>query len=676
MADRTFKLTFLGDARKALKALNKTGAGLKKLGGAFKKLAKFAAIGGLAIAAGVAIIGPKVFAVGAELELMRKKTKTVFGELTPLVKNWAKANAAAMGLTATQAAGAAAGLADLLIPMKFTRAEGAQMAVELVGLSGALSEWSGGQRTAAEVTEILGKAVLGERDGLKALGKTGAGLRKLGSAFKKLAKFAAIGGLAIAAGIAIIGPKVFAVGAELELMRKKTKIVFGEMTPLVKKWAKANAAAMGLTATQAASAAASVADLLIPMKFTRAEGAQMATELVGLSGALSEWSGGQRTAEEVARILSKAMLGERESLKELGISITEADVKQRLLEKGQESLTGVMLQQAKAVATQELIFEKSTDAQAAFAEGSKGMFRAQQRLKAAMGEVKESIVTALMPSMVKFAEFLTAKGIPAMQRFAEWIGPKISAAIAFMQPKIAAFARFMDQFVLPVLVAIATFIGQEVIPRLADFGRHVAETLQPKLAALGRFISEEVVPVLRKMRDWFNEQVLPVLRVIARFINEKLIPAFKALVTFLAEKIGPVLKEIARFIVTNFGPALQSIATFIRDDVIPQVERVIGFFKRLASAIRSIPKPSFSLPSLPGIPGFAQGGVVPGPRGRGQLAVVHGGETIIPAGRGGGGATIIVQVTQPLGTPDAIADAVLDAIVLLQRTGRSSGALA
>ena len=35
-----------------------------------------------------------------------------------------------------------------------------------------------------------------------------------------------------------------------------------------------------------------------------------------------------------------------------------------------------------------------------------------------------------------------------------------------------------------------------------------------------------------------------------------------------------------------------------------------------------------------GVPGFAQGGVVPGPRGAPQLAMVHGGETVLPANRG------------------------------------------
>ncbi|MCK4827666.1 hypothetical protein KA005_68700, partial [bacterium] len=41
--------------------------------------------------------------------------------------------------------------------------------------------------------------------------------------------------------------------------------------------------------------------------------------------------------------------------------------------------------------------------------------------------------------------------------------------------------------------------------------------------------------------------------------------------------------------------------------------------------------------------GFQQGGVVPGPVGAPQLAVVHGGERIIPAGAGMGSVTININ---------------------------------
>ncbi len=51
------------------------------------------------------------------------------------------------------------------------------------------------------------------------------------------------------------------------------------------------------------------------------------------------------------------------------------------------------------------------------------------------------------------------------------------------------------------------------------------------------------------------------------------------------------------------------------------------------------------IPGFQGLPGFQSGGIVPGAIGAPQLAVVHGGETIIPrGGRGGGMATINVNI--------------------------------
>lgn len=44
--------------------------------------------------------------------------------------------------------------------------------------------------------------------------------------------------------------------------------------------------------------------------------------------------------------------------------------------------------------------------------------------------------------------------------------------------------------------------------------------------------------------------------------------------------------------------------------------------------------------------GFQSGGIVPGPIGAPQLAVVHGGERIIPSGRGGG--SIIININNPM----------------------------
>lgn len=203
------------------------------------------------------------------------------------------------------------------------------------------------------------------------------------------------------------GRELFKLGTEMELLERKAQTIFKEALPGVTRAAQENAAAMGITTDQYVDAAAKIGDLLIPMEFFPKEAADMSTSLVDLSGALAEWTGGQIDAENVARILSKAVLGEREELKQLGISILESDVKARLAEKGLKNLTGTMLQQAKAVATLELITEKSVDAQAAFAANSDLSARKQAELTARLREVQAVIAQRLVPvfqRLIKAAE--------------------------------------------------------------------------------------------------------------------------------------------------------------------------------------------------------------------------------------------------------------------------------
>lgn len=273
---------------------------------------------------------------------------------------------------------------------------------------------------------------------------------KMDNAGKKMAKF---GVVAVAAAVAA-APKVIDMAAGLELMGRKSETVFGDQLPTVKRWASANAQAMGLTSKEAVGLAANFGDLLIPMGFTRDQAAKMSTDVVGLSGALSEWSNGTRSAAEVSEILAKAMLGERDSLKELGISIMEADVQQRLMRKGQQDLTGAALEQAKAIATQELIFEKSTDAQAAYAKGQDSLARKTAEAKAALKETGEELLTAITPALKSITGFVTDDLIPSVRSIIETFdalpGPvKDSlgtiAGIAITAPlAVSAFRKVQD----------------------------------------------------------------------------------------------------------------------------------------------------------------------------------------------------------------------------------------
>ncbi len=231
--------------------------------------------------------------------------------------------------------------------------------------------------------------------------------KKLDSKFSKLGwvmKKVWVGLAAVWTATAVAGVKMFNLADDIETTIWKAQVVFGDYFNDMDQFAKETWKAMWLSRAEFLKTAAWIQDLLIPMWFTREEATKQTQEIVSLSGALSEWSAWQYDAAQVGDILAKAMLWEREQLKSLGISITEADVQQRLLINGTKDLTGAALAQAKAIATQQLIFEKSTDAQKSYEEWADSLTRKKAELTATLKNVQETIAVALLPA---FHEIIT-----------------------------------------------------------------------------------------------------------------------------------------------------------------------------------------------------------------------------------------------------------------------------
>lgn len=246
--------------------------------------------------------------------------------------------------------------------------------------------------------------------------------QKVGQGVGIAAAAAAGGTILIAGAAAKFGPMILEQGAQLDALGKKSATVFEGSLPTVQKWAAENAKSMGMTRAEVVGLAAGVGDLLKPMGFTADQAGQMSTDMLNLSGALSAWSGGTKSAAEVSDIMTAALLGERDGLKGLGISISEADVQARLARDGTDKLTGAALEQAKALATQQLIVEKSTDAQKAWANGSMDGIKAQNESKASIAQLKETLITGLYPAL--------AGVLPYVAQAAEWLGEKLPIAMA------------------------------------------------------------------------------------------------------------------------------------------------------------------------------------------------------------------------------------------------------
>lgn len=394
-------------------------------------------------------------------------------------------------------------------------------------------------------------------------GKLTATMKGLGGAFSAVASTAAgfvLGGAIMKAPAALMGLSTLA--RDLELQMKKANTVFGDQITVVQDWAKANAASMGLSKNEATNLAAGLADLLIPMGMTREAAAQMSTKTIGLAGALAEWSGGAKSAAEVSDILTKAYLGETDGLKALGISISAADVQQRLLEKGQKDLTGAARQQAEALAIQELVFEKSTDAQKAFADGADSAARKKAQMTARIKEAKEALAVGLMPAFTAVMTLLATLAVPLFgavgSAIAALSGP-IESAVAVLG-NLGRYFRFVVEDGDTLNDYLASLPGwmQPVAKALADFGLFVRDSVVPALremssaalhvgAVVGSAVwsavaatwKDNLVPAFEAARDVFNTLRPPVVEVATKIFE---------LGSAIAQKLEPPLMRVVNFL--------------------------------------------------------------------------------------------------------------------------------
>ena len=227
----------------------------------------------------------------------------------------------------------------------------------------------------------------------KAITKWGADNKE---AFKKMAIWVWVWIVAIW----VMWKKFLDLSTSIQLTEKKANIVFWKYIDDVRAVWKETASAMWLSQNEYLKASAWLQDLLIPMWFARKEATKMTTDMMWLAWALSEWSAWKYTAVETSEIMAKAMLWETEQLKTLWIQIDQSSKQFNDRIKVVAKDKDITLAQAKALDIQKQIFEKSTDAQKAYAEWAWSLAREQAILTAKLSDTKDSMAKALIPAFV------------------------------------------------------------------------------------------------------------------------------------------------------------------------------------------------------------------------------------------------------------------------------------
>jgi len=225
----------------------------------------------------------------------------------------------------------------------------------------------------------------------------------------KLALGAVIVQQAARAGMAMIN-----MAASVEEMQSKSEAVFGSFVGQVRKDLSAFGQEVGRSAFELEGMASSIQDTFVPLGFARGEAAKLSTTLTKL--AVDVGSFNDEADAEVMRAFQSALVGNHEAVRRFGIVITEASLKQELLNMGINKSVNEITNQEKVQARLNLIMKGTTDAQGDAIKTSSSFTNRMKALGAALNDL---VVTAISPFLDKMAEFIAmiTRGVQVLQSF-------------------------------------------------------------------------------------------------------------------------------------------------------------------------------------------------------------------------------------------------------------------
>lgn len=188
--------------------------------------------------------------------------------------------------------------------------------------------------------------------------------------------------------------------------RSKFATVFKDITQSSEQSADNLAKNFGLTGTKARELLGNTGDLLSGFGFTGEAALTLSTQVNELAVDLASFTNFSGGAEGASAALTKALLGERESLKTLGIAILEKDVKAKVSQLLAEGQTFASLRQAKAQATLVLAMEQSKNAIGDFARTSGDLANQERITSSRIQDLKESFGQALLPVALKVTKVI------------------------------------------------------------------------------------------------------------------------------------------------------------------------------------------------------------------------------------------------------------------------------
>jgi hypothetical protein len=274
--------------------------------------------------------------------------------------------------------------------------------------------------------------------------------------------------------IAAMGVAAIKLASDMSETTNKVDVAFGDSAQVVKDWSETTIDKMGMAAQTAMDSAALYGDMATGMGMAKDEASTMAMGMTQLAGDLASFKNVQVEVAQTA--LAGVFTGETESLKQLGIVMTETNLKQFAMSQGITKNIQDMTQAEKINLRYAYILSVTGNAQGDFARTSDGVANQTRMAGERIKELGASMGNLLLPEVAKVLGGVNnlIKGFTDLPESQKKTIITIAGVVAAIGPAIKVFG-VMQKGVAAVQSVMKAFSATGMIGQLfASAAAHTA----------------------------------------------------------------------------------------------------------------------------------------------------------------------------------------------------------
>ncbi len=268
--------------------------------------------------------------------------------------------------------------------------------------------------------------------------------------------------------IVLLGRSFVNAASDYQESLNKVDVAFGKTSESVKKFANSAGKSFGIDRGRALDMAAMFGDMATGMGISQEKAGGLATSLVGLAGDMASFK--NIRVDEAQTALAAIFTGETESLKRLGIVMTQANLQQFALTHGIHKKIEKMKQAELVLLRYNYVVAMSKNSVGDFARTFDGFANQQRALASRWRDLSIQLGTILLPYALKFVLFLS-KMIDKFQALSPATQKTIlviAGLVAILSPLLIIFGM-MATGLGAVMAALAI-----IIPAAVAFGSALA----------------------------------------------------------------------------------------------------------------------------------------------------------------------------------------------------------